>query len=561
MIGRGQRGKRDRQAAVLSASDVKRSPDVGGTRTIDAVAVVTAMLCVLLAGTARNTLNPDGVSYFDLVAALRHADWDHFVQGYWSPLYPVLLAPMATGAWQGGSGLVHWAHGFNAMCALATVAIIWRWTRGLPDPVFGRAGMAALLLAAGGPPTVHLVTPDVLLLFLVTWLTYEMLAHLGRRWLRVGLLLGFVFLAKTSAWPWLVMGFPLRWWLARGVPARRAVLRSTMVAVAITLLWIVPMSRKEGRLTLGSVGQLNSCWYLEQCDGQTPDRHEGRHQNYREVPVNGVNGSLPITEVLFDQSTAYTYQPWSDPVAWARGTLSRTTKPPTVGWLASYWRNGAGDVFGKWLSPLLLAVLLPLVLTRRRPGMWRALLGDRRNELLAMILGLMGLAQFIAVHAEPRLIAPFAMMFALGVLMWLCDTAVEPPSPEPSARTSATVLRQSTSALVFVAVFLTTRARMSEGRYPTDQARLGADSMALTSVSESRIVIVGEAIPVVDAVYRAGGHIVAQILPRSAAALATLPGRRIPLVREWFHGIADAAWFVQKDGTFVIVAVEPENGS
>ena len=61
-------------------------------REIDLLALLTIALVLALGVVSRDALSPDGVSYLDLAAVLRHGDVGHFVQGYWSPLYPIILA-------------------------------------------------------------------------------------------------------------------------------------------------------------------------------------------------------------------------------------------------------------------------------------------------------------------------------------------------------------------------------------------------------------------------------------------------------------------------------------
>src|SRR4029077_477258 len=99
----------------------------------------------------------------------------------------------------------------------------------------------AYMLCSAGLPRIEAVTPDVLLLAIAVWLSYEFLVHHSRRWLLVGVLLGLAFLAKTSSWPWLLVALPIRLWAAGDAPARRPVWWSTLVCGGLVLTWVVPV--------------------------------------------------------------------------------------------------------------------------------------------------------------------------------------------------------------------------------------------------------------------------------------------------------------------------------
>src|SRR5436309_2902998 len=133
-------------------------------REIDLLAGAAIVAIAVLGLMVRRTLSPDGVSYLDLADALRRGDVDHFVQGYWSPLYPALLALIGGLTGRSTNDLVTAAHLVNVIAVAATILVIWRWARGMSSPWFGRAAIAALIVCSAEPPRVEAVTPDLLLL-------------------------------------------------------------------------------------------------------------------------------------------------------------------------------------------------------------------------------------------------------------------------------------------------------------------------------------------------------------------------------------------------------------
>ncbi|HSA56504.1 MAG TPA: hypothetical protein VLE53_12425, partial [Gemmatimonadaceae bacterium] len=519
-----RRSKASRSHRTFDAAAESSEPRVGATASararqeIDLLAVGVALLCAILGFTSRHHLNPDGVSYLDLAVRLREGDWTAFVQGYWSPLYPALLALAGAVTGSGGAPSLPVVHGLHVLLAWGVVALLWRAFRRRDDVILARLGFAAFLLAGTRPPRIDAVTPDLLLLLALTFVALEWLEHGGRRWVRLGLALGAAFLAKTSTWPWLLVALLLSPLLARRDGTLRPVRRSSAVAIAVILAWVVPLSVSEGRPSLGSAGRLNACWYLASCDSRSPDTHGGDHDWYRAVTDSG--GTR--LEVADFGDAAGTYAPWSDPTAWDRGVRSRAARPPRAVALVDYWaRNTVAAVF--WLAPLLLGVVLPAYVTAPATPR-RFLAAAPRPVLLAVVLGEIGILQFIAVHVEPRLIAPFAFMAALGIVWWRRTPAaaagagaVATPPREPAhGRAPGRRLALSTLGLVFAlplaAVTLRDQIGMT-GRLlrrleEIDGLRASAATAGLTL---DRIAIVGPALPHLTDAWRVGGRIVAQL--------------------------------------------------
>ena len=186
-----------------------------------------------------------------------------------------------------------------------------------------------------------------------------------------------------------------------------------------------------------------------------------------------------------------------------------------------------------------------------------------------MLLGLTGIAQFIAVHAEPRLIAPFALMFAMGALVWL------QPSPElqstegrrarprreserPGLRDQLRTLASVTGlAIVLPFAYVTLRDQSDmQQRIVRRLAAVEGTRGALVpgGLSLDRIVIAGPAVPFMMDAYRSGGRIVAQVLPASVRTLELLqPSAYQEAIAGVFAGRADVIWFTKEDERFTMV--------
>ncbi len=526
---------------------------IGEPELLAALAVV---VCALLTWLARSTLNPDGVSYLDLTNRILAGDWSSFVQGYWSPLYPALVALFAMVAGRDPVALIATAHAINGFAAIATVALLWWWSRQNSQRFFARMMIATFLLISAGLPRIEAVTPDVLLLALMAWIGYELLAHRGERWLLTGLLLGAAFLTKTSAWPWLLLALPLRIWGARQAEARRSVLLSSGVCAAVMLTWIIPMSTDAGHPTLGSAGRLNAAWYLTADDSRTPDAHLGRHTSYHQMPVDS---GRTVVWAEFPDAARWTYAPWSDPTAWEAGVQTRNASTPETTALIAYWGRQAKNSLGLWLLPVLLGILLPCYLLQRRETMWRRLFEEDRSIAVVALLGLAGVGQFILVHSEPRLIAPFGLLFALAVLHWL--SRERPATPRfPMA------LRQGATALGLIGAVGFAVPRLQEGIASSARinsviaaiARTNA-SLATAGLSQAKIVILGPAIPIEASAFLSGAQIVAQVPPISVEVIKRLPAdRQRAVITEIFGGKAQVAWLTTPDAGVNIVVIPPK---
>ncbi len=528
-------------------------------RTTTILAVVAAVLCLALGYLARLALNPDGVSYLDLAATVPRHDWSHFVQGYWSPLLPLIIGLFSWATGLTGPELVPVAHAISAIAAAATAGIIWRWngTVAATRPLFGRFAIAAFLLCSWGLPKIEAVTPDVLALLVAVAICHELLASGGRRWLFTGALLGLSFLVRTSAWPVLLLLVPLRLWSAADAAARRRVWWSTATCAAVMLTWIVPMSIKSGRPTLGSSGRLNFSWYINASSSRLPDGDRGVNSAYHDLSLGD---GQTITVATFDDAQSWTYEPWGDPTAWSDKVTSEVDHVPAPDQLIGYWLRMSGWAFAWWLMPMLLTTILPIYLLSRRPRLGRELRTTQRNACIVVVAGLAGILQFVAIHVEPRLIAPYAIMLALGVIWW-CTAA--PPVASPRVAPPMRRLLGWICVVAALAAAVPTFAESIEStaRLTETTQRLDAVRQQLSTVVRGPfpIAIIGPAAPVLSAAYWSGVHVTMQIPPRSAKLLDALPpDRQAAILGPLFIGRVPLVWKTTADGGVQMLIVPPD---
>lgn len=217
----------------------------------------------------------DGYSYIDLADALADGHLADAINGYWSVLLPLLLAPFR---WIGASAIVS----YSLVSASATAAIVWFSYR-----------IGALLGAARGPLLVVVMaiglrtslmaievwTPDVLFAALALVVTYAAVrmdaTDDGWRWWRLGLLCGALYYAKPVG---LLSGAAMAivvWIIVMG-PVLRQSWRVGVQRLGVILLgyatmvvpWIVTLSVTYGYPTTGSSGAHNLA--ISDWDGPLP---------------------------------------------------------------------------------------------------------------------------------------------------------------------------------------------------------------------------------------------------------------------------------------------------
>jgi hypothetical protein len=509
-------------------------------------------ICVALTALSHWALSVDGVSYLDLARTARSGEWQAFIQGYWSPLYPATIAMLSMVTDGSPTSLVLLGHIVNGAAAIAAIALLWWWGRQVARPYFTPALLAVFLLASAGLPRIEAVTPDVLLLAMMSWVGYELLHHKGGRPIATGVALGLSFLVKTSVWPWLLVSIPFRLWSAEGPAGRRGVVLSSGIALLLACLWIVPLSLKEDRFTVGSAGRLNYGWYIEGSDSRTPDTHLGRHQAARLIAIDSARG---VEVLFFANADRWTYAPWSDPTDWSAGVRTSSARAPKLSQLLAYWGRQASYTFGFLILPVLLGVLVPCAIAFGIRGSAARLVRGERARLTTLLLGITGILQFVAVHSEPRLIAPFILLVGAAVL----DTIFS----NDEGATHGTVRARSAISVAWAMVALLSSVRLSTGvtagaRSQAAAARITADQAraALNDPLGRGILVAGPALPVVPAAFIAGVRIAAQLPPRSLLLAQTLPpAQQDSLLREAAAGRVATAWITDPNGGVSVVPI------
>lgn len=404
------------------------------------------IFAILAAGTQawvlRDSMSSDGISYLDMGAAVAHGDWVAAINGYWSPLYPLLIglalwivkpAPMHEFALVHAANLIVFVGAFASFDFLLR-RVSSRWLTRVAGYSVATWALIELVTTSG-------VSPDMAVAALV-FLAVGLLAGIAkgavdrRSFLLLGAVLGLGYYAKAPLFPLAFVCLALTLLSPAGI---RRTLPKTLLAGLLFALLAAPLvlllSSQKHRLTFGDSGKLNYAWYV---DGAMYRHWQGAPLGTRaEVAPGWTQGPVstgvpvhPTRQILvspavyeFDGPPGGTYPPWADPSYWNEGlrapfdsTQQLRKIAVNVKFVYSLLLNvHVTQLFrnGQWyrvFSPILLAVWLALFWKVRPP--WRGL---SRLQWLLLLFPAAAFGMYLLVYCEPRHLAAFVTVLYLGL--------------------------------------------------------------------------------------------------------------------------------------------------
>jgi hypothetical protein len=379
----------------------------------------------------RYNINPDSISYIEIAQSVREVGWKSYVNGYWSPLYPVLLSNVfrifhPSPPWESTTVILT-----NLAIFLANLACYEYFLKELlllrevskhqaergsaiPSRTVWISGSVFFLWAGQFWVTPGWISPDLC----VAGLSYLATAALIRiyrgqaswaTFVFFGVVLGLGYLAKAPMFP-LAIVFLACGFLAAG-SGRRALARS-MVAVLVFLVIAAPfaisLSRSKERMTIGDSGMIN---YAEFVNGAP------KYVHWEGIPAGTGIPAHPQHKLL-DKPPLYefagpiggSYPLWYDPSYWYEGIRPHFS---FKGQLMALYRTMSSYLRIFSVSGALYAVFVALFFLVRRSGSWG---GGWREEKLVWIPVLAAFGMYALVHVEPRFVGGFGLMILMRVL-------------------------------------------------------------------------------------------------------------------------------------------------
>lgn len=477
------------------------------------LAAVVLGLLQVWAAAGRNLFSGDATSYLDMADAFGRADAASALNAFWSPLYPLLLAP-ALAIFKPSPGreilLVSVFNFALYLCSLACFEFFLRefvnfqarreTEAGASATPARRAwlvfGYALFLWSALAMNYVPRVSPDVLVaaaVFAASGLLVRMRARRAslKTYALYGLALGLGYWAKAVMFP-LAFVFLLSAWWASGASRRASarVAAALLVFACVAAPLVAVLTRAKGRPTFGESGPLNYAWHVS---GEPRFIHWQGDADGPEAPAHP-------TRRIFDAPAAYefgvplvaTYPPWYDPSYWNEGLRPRFDPRKQ---LRALTRNAA-RLLGSY-SPrsvttgLAFALLVMLYANERRRRAARAL----GSHLFLLTPALAAFAGYLLIHVELRYLAAFAVV--------LCLTLLACARPGPTRKGSAAVALASLAVFVSLALsvvpsnvlaaYQATRAALLHGGLPPNAQAEAAVELRRAGVGEGeRVASIGE---------------------------------------------------------------------
>jgi hypothetical protein len=378
------------------------------------------ILAVILGGVhawaaiSRYSMNPDGISYLDIGDAYFRGDWGSAINPVWPPLYSWLLGLVNfvfQPSMQWEFPTVHIVNFVIYLGALASFIFLWKGLRPLhkvdqpnrwftiPEWLWWALGYTLFIWTALSLIQMWAVTPDMLttaLIYLASGLIARMrrTSQSWRMYILMGVVLGLGYLAKTFMFSIAFIFLGLSVMVAP--ISRKTLLKSGLslgVFLIISLPFIVLISQKAGKLTIGESGAITYLRYV----GGVPFPH------WQGDPTRGIMPAHP-SRILLTDPPIYEF---GEPVG---GTYPISNDP-------SYWYAGIEVPFNlrNQLERIYSGGLYYLELFGQRHGIFFACM----LALLAIAIGQKAYSK--ASIRNWALILPAAAAFGLYALVLVAD--------------------------------------------------------------------------------------------------------------------------------------------
>jgi hypothetical protein len=381
-------------------------------------------------------IDPDSIAYLEMGEAFLRRDWQMAINAYWSPFYPWLLAAALyvlhpPRSWQFAVvplvdfavylGMLGCFHFFarevlrrhraqRAACSSPQAVLLPEWVVFVVAYTlflwvsFEWLGMGSFVASADKCVAAFVYVAAGLLVRM------RSASRQGWTWILFGVVLGGGYLAKAAMFP-LAFVF-LASSLGSGGPFRRKVWRGLTACMAFLVIaspWMLALSQAKGYLTFGLAGKLNYAWMV---NGLT------RHIHWQgEPPGSGI--PCHPTRQIFERPAIYefaapiggSYPPWYDPTYWYEGfTIYFDPKEQMHALVRSI---GAFLKISSFAQGGLLTGFLILFMMAGTP--WRS--GqDIARQWSILLPAIVALSMYALVRIEARYIAPFVVLFWIGLV-------------------------------------------------------------------------------------------------------------------------------------------------
>ena len=374
-----------------------------------------------------HTMSPDALSYLEVGEAWWRGDFRNAINGYWSPLYPILVAAFAKLA----AGSVYegmFAHLSNVLCFVAAFFSFRLFLREVENKIdageetvqfnFRLASYAVFLWVCFCLIELTAPLPDLLLL-VWTLLAAANLLRLetdgGRAAAGLGLFLALGYLTKPVMFPLgllflVVCAFSIR-------PLRRAAALTAAAAIvflSVSALYLTPLSIQKQRFTFSDSGALAYAWEVNRI---SPYIHWQGQPPASGTPKHGTRQILDFPPAYeFDRNRPGTYPLWYDASYWNDGLRPRFILKNQI----SRLRQSANYYWTLLFNEPVSAVFLFSVLIAGASIGWARLWWSTRPFFPLVLIAIATLAIYAPVFVVARYLAAAALFLAIPLLAAYC---------------------------------------------------------------------------------------------------------------------------------------------
>jgi hypothetical protein len=387
---------------------------------------------------ARDGMNADGIAYLDASDVYLSGGWPASGSGYWSPLYPMLLAAARRLAGTSPARELAITQAVNfALYVLAFAALeylireVRRTTRsrqpgGAPpnDTTWRVLVYALFAVVTVGWIRVWMMTPDMCVVAIVLAAAGVCVRVVDGRagWpsvVALGALLGLGYLAKAAVFPVSVVTLATIAIVRRRHRGWRQAAVASLVFLVVAAPQVAYVSRLKGSPTFGDVGRLSYLWFIANVPGPVssafalPARLPSPTATGQTlVPLDGARGSQPAVYDI-DEPIPGTLPIWYDAGHWYRG-VTAPLLPVAIGRAIVRHARVYLELFGFLLVGAIAAAAAG-------PVSRRDVLALRPSAIL-VVPALAALAMYALVLVQSRYVAPFALLVFAGLVPpWATD--------------------------------------------------------------------------------------------------------------------------------------------
>lgn len=375
------------------------------------------------AAISSQSMNADGISYLDIGDAYFRADWVNAINPVWSPLYSWILG-LANFAirpsMESEFPLVHLVNFVIYLIALASFEFMWRRVRtheaseqslALPDTWWWTLGYLLFIWISLSLVEIWAVTPDMLVavfVFLAAGLVAKIRSGEASSWSYVGLgvVLGLGYLSKSFMLAIAIVFLAVAWIVQP--KSGRKVLLAAGVFLLLSLPFILLISEKKGKFTIGEAGTVT---YLRYVNGMPFPHWQGDPQRgiILTHPSRIVHHSPAVYE--FGSPVGGTYPISTDPSYWYEGVNPRID----IASLGSRLLASGLALTELFLHQLGLLVACTFTLyLMRREAKYR--FGEGLVRWALVIPAVAAFALYAMVLVEGRYVGPFILLFWADIL-------------------------------------------------------------------------------------------------------------------------------------------------